>query len=428
MTVFWLVAVCLTFAALLFVLPPLLRRESTVEDIDHDRLNISVYQNQLTELEQDLARGVITREHYDRARTEIERRLLEDVPNAVAPSVRTPPVPSGSRVAAGILAIGLPVAALVIYSLLGRPDAIEGRVAVADAGSVASEAGESAEHPDSGQQIEAMIEQLMVRLEAEPDNLEGWLMLARSLRFVRRHNEAADAFERAMPIMANNAELLADYADTLAIANGSVLEGKPIQVVERALAIDPRNVQALWLKGTYDYEKGDYIKALTSWRQIQQLVPPGSEDAQSMANNIAEVEARIRASGQDVPAAQSLPAAAVATGPATVTGRVQLDPNLASQASGDDTVFIFARAAQGPKMPLAILRKQVSELPVDFQLDETMAMMPAMSLANYREVVIGARISKTGNATPQSGDLQGQSEIVQVGAKDVSITINSVVP
>lgn len=425
MTVFWLVAVCLTFAALLFVLPPLLRREPDAEDLDHDRLNVGVYQNQLTELEQDLARGVISKEHYDRTRTEIERRLLEDVPNAAATSARAPSVPHGGRVAAGILAIGLPVAALLIYSLLGRPDAIEGRVPVADAGSAAVE---SAEHPDSGQQIEAMIEQLMVRLEAEPENLEGWLMLARSLRFVRRHNEAADAFERAMPIMANNAELLADYADTLAIANNSILEGKPIQIVERALSIDPRNVQALWLKGTYDFEKSDYVKALTSWRQIQQLVPPGSEDAQSMARNIAEVEARIRAAGQEVPAAQPLPATAVAAGPATVTGRVQLDPNLASQASGNDTVFIFARAAQGPKMPLAILRKQVSELPVEFQLDETMAMMPAMSLANYREVVVGARISKTGNATPQSGDLQGQSEIIQVGAKDVSITINSVVP
>lgn len=427
MTVFWLVAICLTFAALLFVLPPLLRREPAAqEDIDHDRLNITVYQNQLAELEQDLARGVITQEQHDRTRTEIERRLLEDVPSGatVARAVSTPP--NGGRVAAGIIAIGLPVTAFLIYTQLGKPEAIEGRVPVAEVGSVA---GESAEHPDTGQQIEAMINQLMVRLEAEPDNLEGWLMLARSLRFVRRHNEAADAFERAMPIMANNAELLADYADTAAIANGNVLEGKPIQLVERALVVDPRNVQALWLKGTYEFEKGDYVKALTSWRQIQQLVPPGSEDAQSMASNIAEVEARIRAAGQALPAAEPLlPAAAVAAGPATVMGRVQLDPNLASQVGANDTVFIFARAAQGPKMPLAILRKQVGDLPVDFQLDETMAMMPAMSLANYREVVVGARISKSGNATPQSGDLQGQSEIVQVGSKDVSIIINSVVP
>lgn len=425
MTVFWLVAVCLTFAALLFVLPPLLRREPAADDLDHDRLNITVYQNQLAELEQDLARGVITQDQYNRTHTEIERRLLEDVPKATIASAPAVTAQSSGRVTAGIIAIGLPVAAILIYSVLGKPEAIEGRVPVADA---ADAAGESAEHPDSGQQIEAMIEQLMVRLEAEPDNLEGWLMLARSLRFVRRHNEAADAFERAMPIMANNAELLADYADTLAMANGGILDGKPIELINRAVAVDPRNVQALWLKGTYDYEKGDYVKALTSWRQIQQLVPPGSEDAQSMANNIAEVEARIRAAGQDVPAAEPLPVAAAAAGPATVTGRVQLDPSLAAQASPDDIVFIFARAAQGPKMPLAILRKQVSELPVEFQLDETMAMMPAMSLANYREVIVGARISKSGDATPQRGDLQGQSEIVQVGSKDVSIIINSVVP
>lgn len=422
MTVFWLVAICLTFAALLFVLPPLLRREPAAEDIDHDRHNVTVYQNQLAELEQDLARGVINQEQHDRARTEIERRLLEDVPGG-ATAVRAAVPQGGGRVAAGMIAIGLPAAALLIYALLGTPEAIEGRVPVADADAAA----EGVDHPDTGQQIEAMIEQLMVRLEAEPDNLEGWLMLARSLRFVRRHDQAADAFERALPIMTNNAELLADYADTLAMASGGNLDGKPIELINRALAADPRNIQALWLKGTHEFEKGDYVNALTSWRRIQQIVPPGSEDAQSMANNIAEVEARIRAAGMEVPAVEPLPAA-VAAGPASVTGRVQLDPTLAAQANPNDTVFIFARAAQGPKMPLAILRKQVSELPVDFQLDETMAMMPAMSLANYREVVVGARISKSGNATPQSGDLQGQSENVQVGATGISITINSVVP
>jgi len=423
MTVFWLVAICLTFAALLFVLPPLLRREPAAEDLDHDRLNITVYQNQLAELEQDLARGVITQEQHDRTRTEIERRLLEDVPGGGTAAARAAAAQGGGRVAAGVIAVGLPLAALLIYSMLGTPQAIDGRVPVADAGAAA----ESVDHPDTGQQIEAMIEQLMMRLEAEPDNLEGWLMLARSLRFVRRHNEAAEAFERALPIMSNNAELLADYADTLAMANGGILDGKPIELIDRALVADPRNIQALWLKGTYEFEKGDYVNALSSWRRIQQLVPPGSEDAQSMANNVAEVEARIRAAGMEVPAAEPLPAAAAA-GPATVTGRVQLDPSLAARADPSDTVFIFARAAQGPKMPLAILRKPVSELPIDFQLDETMAMMPAMSLANYREVVVGARISKSGTATPQSGDLQGQSETVQVGATDISITINSVVP
>jgi cytochrome c-type biogenesis protein CcmH len=318
----------------------------------------------------------------------------------------------------------IPVAAIGLYFLSGTPEAIEGRMPVVAQADDAQ--GTPADHPDTGKQVEAMIAQLAARLQAEPDNLEGWLMMARSLRFMRRHAEAADAFERAFPMMENNAELLADYADTLAMASGGNLNGKPIDLINRALQLDPRNIQALWLKGTHDLETENYDGALESWRRIQQLVPPGSEDAQAMANNVAEVESRMRASGLAIPAVQALPAAAVAA--ANVSGRVKLDPALAAQVSPGDTLFIYARAATGPKMPLAILRKTAGDLPLEFRLDETMAMMPAMSLANYQDVVIGARISKDGKATAQSGDLQGQTEAIRVGSSDVDITINSVIP
>ena len=424
MMLFWLIAACLIVAALLFVVPPLLRRTTTaVESVGHDALNVGVYRHQLAELEQDLANGVISQEQHDRSYVEIERRMLNDI--APQNSVSTEaPVNSAARVSALGVVILLPVVAVLLYRAIGSPIAMDDKAVAA----VAEEAAQAqAAHPDTGKQVEAMITELAARVEQEPDNLEGWLMLARSYRYLKRHPEAAAAFEKSLPAMEGNAQLLADYADTLAMASNGALEGKPMQLIDKALQIDPTNVQSLWLKGTYQFETEDYAGALQSWRQLQRVVPPGSEESQVMATNIAEVEARLRAAGQNVPA-NDAPAVAVTPTGASVSGRVTLSENLQSKVAPGDTVFVFARAANGPRMPLAIVKKTAAELPLDFSLDASMAMMPDMSLANYKEVVIGARISKAGNAMAQSGDLEGLSPVVQVGATGLNIVVDRVVP
>jgi cytochrome c-type biogenesis protein CcmH len=470
MTVFWLVAACLLVAALLFIVPPLLRKEDAPA-IAHTELNVTVYRDQLTELEQDLARGTITQEQFDNARHELERRLLQDA-TALEQEEETSGL-QGSRSGAIALVMLVPLAAITLYQFIGAPYAITGSSPPAE-----QVARQAAEHPDSGQQIEAMVDQLAARLEDNPDDYEGWMMLARSYQFLKKpaeaarvmkemrvrlnshleqnpddlrgwlilatshrveknHAAAARAYNRVVPAMRANPQmfgeglpdLLADYADTLALANGGQLAGEPMEVINWILELDPRHVRALWLAGTFYNDKEDYTRALEYWRRIKRIVPADSQEANTMAGNIAEAEALIRASGQVVPPDDvGTQTASMASGTVAVSGRVRLSDSLVDQAAPTDTVFIFARAANGPRMPLAIVRKQVGDLPAEFTLDDSMSMMPSASLATFSEVVVGARISKSGNAMPQSGDLQGDSGVIQVGASDLDITIDSVVP
>lgn len=432
MTIFWFIAACLLVAALLFVLPSLLRQQegANAAELEHEQLNLSVLRNQLAELDQDLANKVITAEQHQRNRTETERRILEEVDLGKQKPVAQDASMSARATALG-LGLALPLGAVIIYKILGNPTAIEPQsvAAIAQQAQKSQKAQQTppadGDHPDTGQQIENMVKQLEERLAQDPSSAEGWLMLGRSYRYLKRHQDAANAFDKAMPLVQGNSQLMADVADTFAMANDGNLEGKPMELINQALDLDPRNVQALWLKGTYQYEKGDLAGALVSWRRLQQIVPPGSEEFQSMANNIAEIETKMRQAGAAIPQAEApLPAAALST----VSGRVDIAPELKDKLAPTDIVFIFARAATGPKMPLAILRKPASELPIDFQLDETMAMMPGMSLANYQDIVIGARVSKAGNAVPQSGDLEGLVNSVRVGAQGLTVTINRVVP
>ena len=231
-----------------------------------------------------------------------------------------------------------------------------------------------------------------------------------------RFSEAADAYARAAVKAPRDAQLLVDFADALAMARGQSLQGEPEKLVLRALEIDPGNLKALALAGTAQYERKDFKGAANTWRRMLPLVPPGSEDARAIQGNIDEALAL----------AGSAPAPTAKAGPA-LRGEVRLDAKLKGQASPDDTVFIFARAAEGPPMPLAVLRKRVRDLPVTFALDDSMAMAPQARLSGFPRVVVSARVSKSGQAAPQPGDLQGASGAVANDARGVRVVIDSVV-
>jgi cytochrome c-type biogenesis protein CcmH len=250
-------------------------------------------------------------------------------------------------------------------------------------------------------------------MEQQPDDVEGWTMLGRSYQVLGRYPDAAKAFARAAARSPEDPHLLADLADALAMAAGQSMQGEPERLVQRALQIDPNNLKALALAGTAAFERADYAGAATLWERMLPHVPPASEDAQMIQANVAEARSRI----------QEKSGAA-----AGLKGTVQLSPTLASRASPEDTVFIFARAAQGPALPLAVLRRKVRDLPLEFSLDDSMAMTPAAKLSAHPTVVVGARVSKTGNATPQPGDLQGLSAPVPNTAQGVAVTIDAEVP
>lgn len=403
MTAFVLIAGLLAIGALAFVVLPLLKRGSN-SGVSRNAINVAVYRDQLRELEADLRAGTLAQDQYERSRGEIETRLLQDVSATEGVAARP-----GSKLGAIAFAIALPVCALAIYLVVGNPQAIQ------MAGTPQSTA-----HGVSGEQMLAIVEKLAARMRANPEDPEGWKILARSYAALGRFKEASEAYANATARSPGDAQLFADYADALAMAQGRSLEGEPEKLIARALAVDPRNVKALALAGTVAFNRKDYAKAVEYWERILAVVPPDSESAQGARANIAE--ARSLAGGTLAAQPPAAPAAADAT---RVSGTVKLAPALAAKVEPNDTVFIFARAAEGPRMPLAILRRQASDLPVEFALDDSMAMTPQMKLSSFPLVVIGARVSKSANATPQPGDLEGLSAPIKAGANGVSVVIDS---
>jgi cytochrome c-type biogenesis protein CcmH len=302
----------------------------------------------------------------------------------------------------------VPIAALLLYFAVGNPAALAPGAAAGDG------------HGITREQIEGMVERLATRMKENPEDAEGWVMLGRSYAVIDRHAEAAVAYANAVKRSEPDAQLLADYADALAMAQGRNLRGEPERLIAQALKVDPRNVKALMLAGTVAFEKKDFKGAIAYWERILKVTPPDSPIADSVRDSIAD--ARQFAGTAKAPPSAKPGAAAVA---ASVSGTVRLSPGIAAKAAPDDTVFIFARAAQGPRMPLAVMRKRVRDLPAAFTLDDTMAMTPAAKLSSHAQVVIGARISKSGNPAPQPGDLEGLSAPVRPGTANIAVLINS---
>lgn len=343
------------------------------------------------------------------------------------PVPETPPVRPSRGLLAGLAGFVIVVAG-VGYAWFGTPAALRGDM---------PQAAPAASHGAQLEQIAAMLGRLEERLKAQPDDAEGWSMLGRSYSVLGRYPEAVEAFKRVVALGAGNpalrAQALADQADATAMAAGRKLAGEPEKLIEQALQADPKNLKALALAGTIAFDNGDFARAARLWQDAVAVAEPGSELARNLQGGIAEAQGRLgQAGGAGAGATAAAPAtpAAPAAAAASVTGRVTLAAALAAQAAPDDTVFVFARAAgntPGPRAPLAILRKQVKDLPLSFTLDDSLAMNPALRLSSVQQVVVGARISKSGNAIAQPGDLQGLSQPVAVGARDVAIEIAEVV-
>jgi cytochrome c-type biogenesis protein CcmH len=255
-------------------------------------------------------------------------------------------------------------------------------------------------------------------------------MLGRSYAAMDRYQEAANAYAQARRIAGDHPQLLVDSADIMVMANGGRFTSEAADLLQRALQVQPENAKGLWLMGHYEYQDEDFQSAVDYWQRAAAQLPSDSEDTRAIREQIEQAEGRLVAAGGSLaPATETRTAPAADAAATAVEVSVRLDPALSAQASAQDTVFIFARAAQGSRMPLAILRKRVADLPVTVTLDDSLAMSPAMVLSNFDAVTIGARVSKSGNAMPQSGDLQGSVTPVQVQAgASVEVVINEVMP
>jgi cytochrome c-type biogenesis protein CcmH len=381
----------------------------------HQELNSAIYREQLAKLEQDLAEGALAKDDYAQARAELQRRLLDESQGDDTAVKLNPPRKT-------MLGIGLavPIVAGAVYLLIGSP---------ASMGEFSAQ--QQQQHMPDSQELERMITALAAKLEKEPNNLKGWAMLARSYKVMGRTAEAEKAFERAGSFIDDDPQMLASYADVVATNNGGSLAGKPAMLIQKALKADPDHPMSLWLSGTADLEVKNYGQALRTFERLASLLPPGSDDARMLQGAISDVRAKagLPAGAAPAPAPATAPApalAAAATG-GKVSGSVELDPSLKGKAGPDDTVMVIARLP-GTRVPLAVVRLRASQLPVQFTLDDAVSMNPQSPISAAAEVEVEARISKSGMAKSEPGDLISAPQTVKVGARGVALRVAKVRP
>lgn len=409
MTIFAIIAILMVLAAVSAVVVPLMRKPKgpSQPTADSAALSLGVLREQLVELEREFAAGHLSAEGYAAEKIELEQRALEDG-QRTAPAA-APADKRRTKLAVAII-LAVPLLVLGMYYTMGSHEAISGKQPDVQAGAEGGDASQAL----TQQQIEGMVEKLVERLRDTPNDGQGWHMLARAYAVLGRHAESASAYGRAVSLLPPDAQLYADYADILAVTQERTLQGEPEKLIKLALQTDPRNVKALALSGSAAFERGDYRAAASEWRKILDIVPQDSDITAPIRSSIAEAEGRagIATTAPQAPAAGT-----------KVSGSVALDPALRQKVSPDNTVFVIAHAVNGPRMPLAILRKKVSDLPFEFALDDSMAMSPDLKLSQFDRITVSARISKTGDALPHSGDLEAAPMPASAGVSGLKVVI-----
>jgi cytochrome c-type biogenesis protein CcmH len=450
---FLLIAALMLLGALAFVLIPLLRSATRASaPLTEDASNVAVFRAQKREIESDFAQSLISAEERDHALAELRARLAAEVSAESGElSAQTASRDTGrATITAVLVAVAFPISAVLVYAALGSPQILSGGASMqARAGSATTPgtapnsanggAQPSGEPPMSDKQIVAMVDALAQKMDANPTDPKGWILLARSQNALGRHNEAEKAYERAVALQPGDAQLFADYADAAVMAQSGRFDGKPYRLINQALKLDPVNLKALALAGTAEMRLGNKDASLKHWEKIKSLVAKDSEDYREVEAIIAEVKtgtppprsnpgAPVAPPPVAPPPAAPSSAAAASQG-ARVTGTIALAPELANKLAAGDTLFVIARAVNGPNMPLAVMRIPAPKSwPHNYELNDGMAMAPGMNLSAFPQVTVEARISKSGGAKAQPGDLSGQSAPIKPGATGVAITISRVLP
>jgi cytochrome c-type biogenesis protein CcmH len=421
--IFWLIASTMTVLILGLLVWPLLKRTAAAAMGEQEK-TLSIFRQQFVELEQDRTNGVLTDELYQQARRELERRLLEETgATETTPTMTRRQV--SSRPVALALAIIIPTVSGLLYWELGNPLAMTQPTAA----QLAAQGGPEDAH-SSADALEGLVERLKQKMEQNPNDGVGWGLLARSYVGLGRHAEALSIYEKAVTLIPDDAQLLADYADTLGVVHGRKLEGRPEALIQQALKIDPRNVKALMLAGTVAFNRKNFARAAQDWEQARANLPADvdPEMTQQLMAAIAEARSQLGGGQAAMPAYAESATPAQPTGqtgqPRAIRGTVTVAPSLAGKGSAADTLFVFAREMNGPPMPVSIVRASGKDLPFTFQLDDSTSPMPSRKLSGAGTVVIVARLSKSGQAMPQSGDLEGTSQPVKSGVDGITVVID----
>ncbi len=416
MMAFLLLATAMVLLALALVIVPLLRAKAVAGAGDG---SLTVLADAMRELEAERAAGDLSDAEYQQARQRIEQQALQVQQREAHARDGHWRANWGAALATAIV---LPFFVALLYLAVGQPSALNPDAPAARL------AGGAARSTDDD-----AIKALSRRLDKDGGDAEAWVLLARSYFQVSRTHDALNAYRKATALTPDNPDLWVEYANTLAIANGRQLAGEPAQLVERALKLDPDNLNALAFAGLAALQRDDRTGALRHWQRLQALLPEGSDDRPRIASLIARAQgqaphesALAPPTGAVVAAQAAVPVAARSAAP-TIRGTVTLSAALASQVAPTDTLFVFAKAPEGPPMPLAAVRTRAGGWPVDFTLDDSSAMVQGMALSRFERVHLVARISRLGNASAQPGDIEGVLETVAVGSSEVRLVLDRVI-
>ena len=418
--IFWCIAWVMTLLVLGLLLWPLLKRQASSKEEEGEK-PLSVYRQQFAELEQDHKNAMLTDEQYQQSKRELECRLLDETgPAEAASPSRLWPV--NNRAVGVAIAVIIPIVSGLLYLEWGNQQAI----ILSTVSSPVAQGRPDYTQPAS-EGLDTLSERLKKRLEQSPDDGVGWALLARSYVEIGRHADAAPIYEKAMQLIPDDPQMLVDYADVLGMLNGRKLAGKPEQLIHQALKIDPNHVKALMLAGTVAFDRKEFRRAAQYWERASANLPVEVDGnvRQELLSGIAE--AKGLAGGKPVMAkavALAVPSTKPGGQATAISGSVSLAPGLTGKGASMDTLFVFAREMNGPPMPVSIVRATKQDLPFTFRLDDSTSPMPSRKLSDVGSVVIVARLSKSGQAMPQSGDLEGISQPVKPGESKITVVID----
>ena len=404
---FWIVVAGLTILALLFLIIPLLRQPEDNESAARDQQNILIAREKKVQLEAQLAQGEIDQAQYDSALQDLQTSLALDLEREEQNSHQQP-----GKWAVWLVVLAIPVFSVVLYLKLGDYRVVENPAL--------AEARPAVQNNAQNMSIDAMLERVKQRLRDNPEDAEGWFILGRTLLSMQMTDEAVTAFQRTYDLVGEQPGVMFTLADALALQNNGSMAGEPEKLVARGLEILPDDPTGLWLAGLAAEQRQDYKTAYSRWASLLPLIANDVESSAEVNRLLAILEKRDPSIEPIAPIAQTVMA--------SLTVNIDLDASLKDQVAPGDAVFVYAKAMQGPPMPLAVKKLTVADLPASVSLSDSDAMMPTMKLSSFEQVIVGARISKSGNPVAQPGDLFVEQESINSSnpPSGLSLLINQV--
>lgn len=426
---FWVLLILMLLLAIGLLVFPLLRVQQNAS-IAYKDSNLRINDEKIKELDIDLQEGRIDHNFYQLAREELDRELLIDIPSESQQTAALHYTGTVKRhpAVALMISVFVPMLALLLYLELGMHSASEESF-------VAEQQQSQTEEQPS---VEDMTLKLQQKIDKEGGTVQEWTMLGRAQKYLGRHELAAKAFAVALEKDSGNAELMLESAEMIALSNNQTFTPEARELVLRAYAIDPGNPNALWFAGVAEYQHGNYRQAIEHLIALQPMATGEEEVMKSIVAIVTKSREQLLAAGEDVPeltellAFKSMADAVVPAGAKSVEGgagtrldvTVDISNAVRAQFKSNDVVFIYAKAKQGPRMPLAAQRLTLSELPTEVVLDDSMAMVEGMNLSAFEQLVVSARVTRSGSAIAQSGDYIGR---VEINSKAVSTPLNIII-